>query len=200
LISLVLLLITIIRKKTESEIYAIMMMSVPILTTTIGIIISELMNPIFNSRYVFPAMSLLFLGFAIAMKNLNRINIFILSCFFCFTIAVQYQGTYFQEYRSTKVVETENFFDANLKNEDLIIFNFTGFGFIYEHYWPDNELIYLGDMDFSRDFTTAWYLDTYNHLYLDDSILTQNCLRKDFIGDFGIEHDEFKLYKITKNE
>ncbi len=119
-------------------------------------------------------------------------------CFFCFSAIVQYQGTYKVEYLTTKVVETEKFFQDNIGKDDLIVYNFTGFGFIYQYYLPDQELIYLEEMDFNCDFNTIWYFDTFNYYYFDDAILETYQLNKEFMGDFGIEHNEFKVYKITR--
>ena len=199
ILSAALLIRNIVKKSEKGEsVYALWMMSIPILTTTIGVIISELMNPIFNSRYVFPAMALLFLGFAIGLRHVNMISITILGCFLVSSFGSQYQETRYVEYRSTRVVETEAFFEENLQEDDLIVYNFTGYGFIYEYYFPDNELIYLGDMDFAREFETVWYMDTYNQHYFDDKLLENYQLKKEFVGNYGIEHDEFKLYKITK--
>ena len=186
------------KQNKEDSIYALLLMSVPILTTTIGVIISVLMTPIFKERYTFPAMALLFLGFAIGLRHIQRIPLFFLGLFMISSMAGQYQGTYELEYLSTKVVETEAFFEENLQEGDLLVYNFTGFGFIYEYYFPDNELIYLGDMDFARDFETIWYMDTYNYLYFDDKRMESYQLNKEFVGNYGIQDDEFKLYKITK--
>jgi len=200
LFSIVLTITAIVWHKAPVDIYALLAISIPILTMIIGVIVSVLITPIFNSRYIFPAIGLLLLGFSISMRNMKMRSLVLLLCFFSFSSIVQYQGIYKTEYLSTKVIETEDFFEQNIKPEDLVVYNFTGFGFIYEYYLPDNELIYLADMDFNREFNTIWYFDTYNYLYLDDSTLDNFNLDKEFVGNFGVEDNEFKIYKITRKQ
>ncbi|MDD3661418.1 MAG: hypothetical protein PHT89_11960, partial [Lachnospiraceae bacterium] len=187
-----------IRFKNQADMFAVVSMLVPVLTMAAGVIVSVLATPIFKSRYLFPSMGLLILGVAVSLRTLSNRVLPVLLCFFFFSTVVQYQGTYKVEYLTTKVVETEAFFRDHIEKDDLIVYNFTGFGFIYQYYLPDQELVYLGDMDFNREFQTIWYFDTFNYLYFDDAILNTYQLNKEFIGDYGIEHNEFKVYKITR--
>ncbi len=187
-----------VRSKNKADFFAVLAMLIPVLTMITGVTISVLSTPIFNSRYLFPSMGLLILGVAVSLRTLSNRALPVLLCFFIFSSIVQYQGNYKVEYLTTKVVETEEFFKNNIDEDDLVVYNFTGYGFIYQYYLPNQELVYLGEMDFSRDFHTIWYFDTFNYLPFDDTILDTYQLNKELVGDLGIEHNEFKVYKITR--
>lgn len=184
------------RKKEQIEIYALLCMLVPTLTAILGVTASVLKTPIYRDQYVFPAIGLLALFFGIAMRNAKKAILVLISIFLIFIGALQYKECFHQEYRSTYVPQTEAFFAENLSKDDYIIYNWDIFGFIYECYFPEEQLCYIDDFDFSQYFRVVWFLDTKWMPEIDTAILEENGLMMENVGHYGIEHNEFELYMI----
>lgn len=50
----------------------------------------------------------------------------------------------------------------------------------------------------SQDFDEIWFLDTdFEWDFVPDQILPYN-LQIEYVGHYGIEHNEFDLYRVTK--
>lgn len=191
--------IEIARYREKTEIYALACMLVPTLTTILGVAVSAMKTPVYRDQYVFPALGLLALFFGIAMRKAKDGILIAISIFLLFVGAVQYKECFRQEYRSTYVPQTEAFFKQNLADEDFVIYNWDTFGFIYECYFPQDRLVYLEDFDFSREFGTVWFLHTEGMPETDPGVLEANGLVMEDMGHYGIEHNEFEIYKIYRN-
>lgn len=190
--------IKIAKDKNITEIYALACMLVPTVTMILGVILSCLKTPVYRDQYVFPALGLLALFFGLSMKDAKKSILAVVSVFLLFVGAVQYKECFRQEYRSTYVPQTESFFAQNLKENDYIIYNWETFGFIYECYFPEERLEYLESFDFSKDFDTVWFLHTEWMPEIDEAALAANGLQMEIMGHYGIEHNEFDIYKICR--
>lgn len=187
------------KNKSEHDIYALACMIVPILTAITGVFLSWLKTPIYRDQYIFPALGLLALFFGITLQNAKRSIIMIICAFLLFVGAGQYKESFIQEYHSTNVPQTLAFFEENLHEDDYILFNSEPFGFIYECYFPEEQLIFMDDFDFSSDFRAVWVLNTYSLPGVDQETLIEHDLYMDEIeGEFGIEHNLFDIYKIYR--
>lgn len=149
-------------------------------------------------QYVLPALGFLALFFGISMRNAKKWILAVITVFLLFVGAVQYKECFRQEYRSTYVPQTEAFFEANLTPNDYVIYNWETFGFIYECYFPAEQLEYVERFDFSKDFDNVWFLHTEWQPEVDENVLAANGLTMDVIGHFGIEHNEFDIYRIYR--
>ncbi|MDR0220323.1 MAG: hypothetical protein LBI54_02835, partial [Lachnospiraceae bacterium] len=110
----------------------------------------------------------------------------------------QYKEVFDQEYHSTNVPQTLAFFKENLQEDDFIVYNWELFGFIYECYWSEEQLAYVEDFDFFRDFRVVWFIDTKYQPDIGQKI-TENGLHMEPVrGNFGIEHNQFDIYKIYR--
>lgn len=197
----IVVLIGVIRRK-ERDIFALLCMLVPALTAGTGIVISLLMQPVYYDRYVFPSIGLFCLFMAIALSRFckkRRLFLFIpVFLFLLFMGAVQYLETWRQEYKSTLVDQTVAFWNENVGENDIIVYNLETFEFCYSYYFPKEKLFYVRDVDLSQDFDTIWFLDTLNEWdFVPDQIIPYD-LQIEYQGHFGIEHNEFDLYKVTK--
>ncbi len=192
-------IIFIIRKKEKFDIFALLCMLIPTVTALSGVLISLTKSPIYRDQYIFPALGLLSLFFAITLRKLDkRVMAFILA-FLLFVGAVQYKECYRQEYRSTYVPQTEAFFEENLKEDDYIVYNWDTFGFIYRLYFPNDKLFYMENFDFSKSFDTVWFINTKWEPEMDQATLNANGLSMEWIGHYGIEHNEFEIYMIYRD-
>lgn len=94
--------------------------------------------------------------------------------------------------------QTEEFFADNLENGDYVIYNWKSFGFIYECYFNEEQLVYCEEFDFSKDFNTVWFLHTEWQPEIPQEVVEENGLIIENMGHYGIEHNEFDIYKIYK--
>lgn len=114
--------------------------------------------------------------------------------------AVQYLEVWRQEYKSTLTDQTLEFWEENVGENDLIVYNLEVYEFCYSYYFPEEKLAYVRDVDLSQDFDTIWFLDTPGEWeFVPDQILPYD-LRIEYEGHYGIEHNEFDIYRVTKGE
>ncbi len=186
------------RKKETTTIYSILCFSIPVFTMAAGLILSFCTRPIYRDQYILPALGLLSLFLAIVLSRVWKPAYLLICVFLLFVGAVQYRENFRQEYHSTYTKQTEDFFGENLGEHDYIVYNLQVYGFIYEYYFPENQLCYMEEFDLSQDFDTLWVIDTLNSLEYTPEQLNQYGLTMTHIGHFGIEQNEFEIYKIEK--
>lgn len=179
--------------KRESS--GLLALAVPVMTAAIGITVSILVSPFFVGRYLIPCAGLLALFIALAFCEKPGAFQVALAVFGILMTLVSYKKNYMLEYKSTHVEELLSYMEENLAPDDLIAYNYEGFGFVYEIYFYD-RVKFLRDVDFSGDFGSIWYFDSCVTPWLDGQLLEQNGLEKEFIMTTGIEHNEFQLYQI----
>lgn len=200
IIAAVVMIVNLIRKKERADLTALWAMLVPTLTTVLGVVISMTKSPIYRDQYIFPALMLLAIFFGLALRNVNWKLLLPVCAFFLVVGAVQYKECFRQEYRSTYVPQTMAFFEENLAPDDVIVYNWETFDFIYELYFPAEQMVYIEDFDFSDDFNNAWFINTTWCEQMNSADLEANGLAIEFMGLYGIEHNEFDLYMIYRNE
>lgn len=184
--------------REKEDVYALICMLVPTLTAVFGVAASVLRTPIYRDQYILPSLGMLALFFAIVMRRARRGLVVAVSLFLLFVGAVQYKECFRQEYRSSYVEQTERFFEENLQEDDYILYNWQVYGFIYECYFDKEQLAYCEEFDFSQDFHTIWFLQTQWQPEISQEVLDANGLQMEDMGTYGIEHNEFHIYKITR--
>ena len=92
------------------------------------------------------------------------------------------------------------FFEQNLEPDDYIVYNWEDFRFIYRFYFPDDQLVYIEDFDFSKNFNNVWFLNSKWYPQINSADLEANGLSIEFCGLYGIEHNEFDIYMIYRDE
>lgn len=196
----VIMLVQLIQKRENADITALLAMLVPTVTTVLGVLISMTKSPIYRDQYVFPALMLLAAYFGLALRKVNWKLLVPVCIFFLFIGAVQYKECFRQEYRSTYVPQTMEFFEQNLSPDDYVIYDWEAYGFVYKNYFPEEQLVYFEDFDFSSNYNAVWYLNTAIEPQIPQEILDANGLTMDAIGIYGIEHNAFNVYMIYRNE
>ena len=178
--------------------FAFFCMAVPTLTAAGGIILSLLKQPIYIDQYVFPAMGLFCLFLAIGCVRMRKEAVVLILVFLLFTGGISYRDAFRAEYKATLTEQTEEFFRENLGGNDLVVYNYQAYYFNYKYYFPEDRLFYVRDVDLSQDFDEIWFLDTdFEWDFVPDQILPYN-LQIEYVGHYGIEHNEFDLYRVTK--
>lgn len=191
-------IIAIIKKREREDIFALFCWLVPFFTTLSGVIVSGIMTPIYYDRYVFPAIGLLCLFFAVAFRKMHLSFITVLLVFLGLTGMQRYKEIYVEEYLSTYTEETEAFFEENLGPADVIVYNWEIYGFIYEYYFGEEKVVFLDDMDLQADFENIWFICTKNNYVFTQQQLSENGLEQTYIAHMGIEQNEFDIYRIYR--
>lgn len=188
--------------KKKDDISALLCMLVPTLTAGTGIVISLLNTPVYRNQYIFPSIGLYCLFMAVAFSRFMQKKWFFLigsvCLFLLFMGAVQYLETWRQEYKSTLTDQTVAFWNENVGENDIIVYNWADFEFCYTYYFPEEKLFYVRDVDLSQDFNTIWFINTKNEWEFVPAQIIPYDLQVEYQGHFGIEHNEFDLYKVTK--
>lgn len=188
------------RGKRREEVYALACMLVPTVTMIAGVIISVCTTPIYREQYIFPSLALLALFLGIALRDAGR---YVLAAVCAFLLAVgcgQYKECRYQEYYSTLLPQTEQLLETSGARDATVLYNYDTFGFIYEvqfaEKFPDMTFVSLANFDFSQDFDAVWFFDTEWQPDIDPSVLETYGLIMEPMGHFGIEHNEFDVYRI----
>ena len=197
IIAIILLAVSIHNNKNIG-IWGMLLFLVPVFTALLGVIVSILITPFFVARYLLPCMGLLALGLALAFRNEKGYVFTFLCLFLVCMIGNSYYENYKEEYLSTNVNEFLEYMDDKSGDEDIIIYNYETFGFIYECYFDGRNLSFLEEFDFGREFENVWFIDSCCTPWLPESTLTEYGLMKEYIDTFSIEHNEFRLYRIYK--
>jgi len=182
-------------RKEKEGLGALMMLAVPVMTAGIGIAVSIAVTPFFIARYLLPCMGLLALFFAIAFQKKRNLAQLFIGIFGILMLANSYQLNYEAEYHSAHTEELLEFIKENMGENDYIVYNFEEYGFIYRIYF-DDRIMFLSDMDFTKDFENIWYFDSCITPWLQNQVLVDNGLEKEFVMHTGIEQNDFQLYRI----
>ena len=81
----------------------------------------------------------------------------------------------------------------------MIAYNYESYKLIYDYYWDDSEKVLWQDIDLDTDtHDTIWLLDTIYWPTPTDEYLAEHGWKRTFMGNYGIEHNDFKIYEITR--
>lgn len=185
-----------IRKQERFGTEALLSLCIPILTASLGIIVSILVTPFFIARYLIPCIGLFALFIAIVFSRQKTGVQVLLAVFGVCTFLCSYYVNYEKEYHESSLEETLSFMEENMTENDYIVYNYEIYGFIYKIYFDKDRTIFLNDMDFSSDFENIWYFDSCVTPWLETSKLEQNGLKKEYVANLGIEQNDFVLYRI----
>ena len=197
IIAIILLAVSIHNNKSIGS-FGILLFLVPILTTLLGVMVSVLITPFFVARYLLPCMGLLALGLALAFRNEKNYVYTFLCMFLVCMIGNSYYANYKEEYLSTNIDEFLVYMDEKMGDNDIIIYNYETFGFIYECYFDAEQLVFLEDFDFGGEYENVWFIDSCCTPWLPEATVSEYGLTKEYISTFSIEHNEFRLYRIYK--
>ena len=187
-------------RDTGNGIYALLLLAVPVFTAVTGIVASKLIRPIFIVRYLLPCMGLVALFLAITLSRYACREIYLaMLVFFLCAGGVDYKESIYQEYLWTHTKETEEFLAEHVGENDIIAYNYESYKLIYDYYWDDSEKILWTDVDLEdNDYDSIWLLDTIYWPTPTDEYLAGFGWQKTFMGNYGIEHNDFKIYEITR--
>ncbi len=170
-----------------------------VLTAAFGVAVSLLMRPVFIARYLMPCVPIFCLFFAVFWgKAEKKLYAALLGLVLCLGM-VTYEHTWQAEYQSTKVPEMEQLFAEQLGENDLIVYNYKLFDFIYLYYFDADRMCYIEDLNLDGPYDQIWFLDTQGNPEFSEEDLAMHGWKRTLEGNYGIEHNEFKIYRLSKN-
>lgn len=183
------------RRRDGAALFALL---IPVLVVVTGVVLSKLIRPIFIIRYVMPAVPLLCLAAALVFARLSREMCALLAVALLCLLALDYRAEYVVEYRSTDTDATLALLHEEMGEHDIILYNYKLYDFIYQCYFDDEQLVYMEDMDFAADYDRIWFLCTVYNPMPNAQVLADNGWRISYVGDYGIEQNEFWIYVMDK--
>lgn len=190
----------IVKERRKEDVFALLCWTVPFFTALGGVVISLLNKPIYYNRYVYPAMGLLGLFFAIALRKARKPFFLTLMLFLLCYGAGSYRQTYHDEYYSSYIVQTEAFFDEHLGPNDVVVYNWSVYGMIYGYYFEEGRLFSMYDMDLGGEYDNIWFLFTAHCGMYSEEVMEAYGLTSEYMGHMGIEMNEFDVYRIYREE
>lgn len=195
----------------DNDTAALCMLGVFMFTLLLGIVLSLVITPLLMTRYMVSCLGAFSVFMAYGLQKLSSVQVTLTKkCSFHVDPAIlialcvlavgfqSYATNYKTQYLQYKTNDTVEFFEDNLGENDIIVYNEPNTRWVYECYFKEDQLVFLSDMDFSQDCSTIWFMDSCCDPWLNDDLLTQNGLTKTYVGAYGIEYNDFSLYKITK--
>lgn len=112
----------------------------------------------------------------------------------------QYYECFKQEYVGHLTDETVKFFKEHLGPNDYILYNYEAMGFEYRFYFPNDRLFYVRDFDFNTDYENLWFMSNMYEWPISDADCYTYWISKEYIGVYGIEDNNFELYRFYHND
>lgn len=189
------------QEKRQEGVFALLLLLVPVWTAAAGVVASNLIRPVFIVRYLLPCMGLLALFLALTLGRAPRRIYMALLLFLLFAGVVDYQKSVYREYTWTHTAETEEFLEEHVGEKDIVAYNYETYRLIYDYYFAPDELVLWQDIDLDAvEYETIWLLDTIYWPYPTEEYLAEKGWQKEFMGNYGIEHNDFKIFRITRKE
>lgn len=172
-----------------------------VMVVCLAYIISKLFHPILMRRYLFPAISLLWLSVSLMLSDIEINNKE--RCFVFSLIAIMglnaYATSRTREY-NTGTNDTLKFFNDNLNKGDVLI-NDLEICACWElsYYLPDYTNYYYEDGKvYENDGITPWYLDSSFDVYSSDKIIWYLCKNDVQIDFTRLQTNGYKIDSVYK--
>ncbi len=194
-------------KTIETDAFCILCLLVPVFTAVTGIVASKLIRPVFIIRYVVPCMGLIAILIAHGLDRVlpeykekrGKQACFIAGLFAALCFLIMIKNAWKLEYTWCKSYETKAFFETNLSEGDIIAYNYSPYNFVYCCYWDKDMLVDWQELDLEKaDYDNIWFLDTLYWPEADEEDLAKLGYKSQYMGNYGVEHNDFKIYRIYK--
>ncbi|MCD7842762.1 MAG: hypothetical protein LUG56_09880 [Lachnospiraceae bacterium] len=193
-------LIRLIRAPGSLDVFSMFCWLVPFLTCAGGVVVSWIFRPIYYDRYVYPAMGLLFVFFALSWNHVEDWFQLVLLLFCCVIGVERYKEAIDLEYLSTNTDITMEYLEENLTDDDIVVYNWSIYRLIYEYYIDGDQLVYLEDVDWDGLSGDIYFFYTYNCEQISQETLDTYGLTMEDMGEMGVEHNVFVMYHVYKAE
>ena len=194
----IILCIKAIKTDATKAVSALCMLGVFVLTFLMGVILSIVFTPLLMTRYMVSCLGVLSLFLAYAFARLETAPQIAVAVFILAVGVQSYMTNFSMEYLRHRSNATVAYFKEHLTDKDIVVYNSEGTRWVYECYFDEEQLVFLGDCDFSGEYETIYFIDSCCEPWLSDDMLTANGWHKTYEGNYGIEFNDFMIYKIEK--
>ena len=160
------------------------------LTVLTGVTAGILFRPVFVPRYMIPAAGLAAFGLAVFIAQMPRRLTALLCGLLLLTGGLGYRDVWKEEY-GIQTARTRSEIERMLKPGDRLIYDYGHIGLVLEYYYPDYEVAYWEDVDWSGDI---WYCQVFNELT--EERMEELGLDRTLKGEYGLDEYSFRLYQI----
>lgn len=198
------LLINLFKKKDNRLLYeALYAISIVILVTLLGTVVSLLIKPIFVRRYMMPGLGCFWLGIAIAINELikdNKLKNIVITIYILCSFVVISERLIIEHDYSKELEKMHEILDNNLDENDVIITNKQTIQQTLTYYYPNTKMYLLGDYELSLLYDNTFdinyvinikSLDEINDIGSENYIFASSS--KDFFKEFNIDINNLRV-------
>ena len=196
-IGLIAMVVRLVVKHEKEDVISVLGVLIPVLVVITGVVLSALIRPIFLIRYVCPAMPLFLLALAIIASRTKNYTYALMILLLVVTFRIDYLATYIIEYQSTDTEATLAVLDEYMDEDDILVYNFQKYGFLYEDYFG-KDIKYIEEFNILECDTDVYFLCTAQHPTYVPADLQNFGWKMECLGDYGLEQNPFWIYKITR--
>lgn len=193
-------LVHLIQHPNSLDMFSIFCWLVPFLTCAGGVIVSWIFSPIYYDRYVYPAMGLLLVFFALSWSCVDQWYQLVLILFCCIFGVERYKEAINQEYLTPNTDLTVACLEENLTEDDIVVYNWSVYRLIYEYYVDSEQLVDIQDVDWDNLSGDIYFFSTYNCEQISQETLDAYGLVMEDLGEMGVEQNVFVMYHVYKAE
>ncbi len=193
-------LMSLIRSPHKLDVFSVFCWLVPFLTCAGGVIVSWIFSPIYYDRYVYPALGLLFVFFALSFRHVDQWYQLVLVLFCCVLGVERYKEAIDLEYLASNTDLTITYLNDNLTEDDIVAYNWETYRMIYEYYVDSEQLVNVGNIDWENLEGDVYFFYTYNCDQVSQETLDTYGLVMEDMGEMGVEQNPFEMYHIYKTE
>lgn len=158
-------------------------------TYYLSIAIAITSNHFYNSRYMVHTLGLFWVGIVITLSRVSKKVYLFLAAWLSIICLYSYKAVYIDEYQDQeKIVATMDFFEKNIEENDVIIFEVPTFDMIFKYYIPNAEYFYYENSDINykeMQGKTVWFFSCWQRM-LDDAVMEKNHIRSEYMGRYGL--------------
>ncbi len=197
-------------KNIEKNIDTVMGIAMPVVILITGTVISVILIPAFQARYIMPCMGVFWMSIAIAIENQKR-KVLLVVCGFLLIVGMFDVAKDVKEEVAYKenVEKLFSFFET-MNSEDVIITNNKRIPYCFSYY-IDNEVILWNSVEEQQYELVSQMIEENRQVYcfesyikgendklITDSIIEKTGLDVENIGLFGLEYVKGTIYKMEK--
>lgn len=192
------MIFNILKKSKDKEYYeALYGISIIILVTILGTVISLYVKPIFVRRYMVPGLGCFWLGIAIIIRRLSNsgnLQKLIIGIYLLCGLVVVFERLQIENYYGKEIKKMYTILDSNIKKDSVVISNKQTIQQTLTYYYPNNTMYLLGGYNLSLLYDNTFdtnYVKNINSLDEIKDIDNKNYIfatsSEEFFKNYGID-------------
>lgn len=183
----------------EQKLFLIMCGMNSFLSYTFCVLVASLNSHFWDNRYIYGSITMLWLFIFICITRWQKAAFYSLSCWLVIMVLSSYR------IQTAKELGTNGYVDAayavleQVKDEDVIIYNYPTYQVLYGAHLPDKEFVFIDDVDFEEFDKDYVYMISWGGAWFSDEIVDRYQLKTQNCGEMRFEEGMagMVLYKIS---